>query len=51
MEGEYAGEELRIEVRAFLFNGSGTLKRLIVIMFDTVTGGSGGTASTACHSG
>jgi len=30
MEGEYAGEELRIEVRAFLFHGSGTLKWLTV---------------------
>ena len=30
MEGEYAGEELRIEVRAFLFHRSGALKRLTV---------------------
>jgi hypothetical protein len=27
MEGEYAGEELRIEVRSFLFRRSGALKR------------------------
>ena len=26
MEGEYAGEELRIEVRSFLFRRSGALK-------------------------
>lgn len=51
MEGEYDGEELRIEVRAFSFHGSGDLKWLIVTWFDTVIGGSGGTASSACHSG
>ena len=51
MEGEFAGEELRIEVRAFLFHRSGTLKQLTVTWFDTVTGGSGGTASSTCHPG
>jgi hypothetical protein len=50
MEGEYDGEELRMEVRAFLFHRSGTLKRLTVTWFDTVIGGSSGTASSACHS-
>lgn len=52
MEGEYAGEELRIEVREHSCSTDlGLLKRLTVTWFDTVTGGSGGTASSACHSG
>lgn len=52
MEGEYDGEELRIEVRAFSLHGSGKSEVAhFLTWFDTVIGGSGGTASSACHSG
>ena len=50
MEGEFAGEELRIEVRTFSFNRSGTRPNSLQIGL-TATGGSSRTTSSTCHSG
>ena len=46
MEGEYAGEELRIEVRTSRLNGSKQITQAA-----KVTGGAGRTTSSACYHG